>query len=567
MSRPALRILAIVVLLPFALSAESPNRQKIRSLDDPVWDDLHAVLLDAGRVEVSPTPPYPDSRILAELDAIDPAALSQPAREARSRILDELSESLPLRAGPASGRVGLEATPAVDWRSSNSTPWIDGYADRKPLLSIPFEIAFADSVYGYSALALKADPNLVAAGPLTPGGFNVAEIAAAPIGIDATFPFRAFGSVGGSWWNFQIGRDRLSMGSAGPWNLTISSAAEFYDFARLSLFGPSFAYSGLVVQLNPDRNIYMHRFDLRFGGGLSLGVTEGTLIGQAPLELRYLNPLMVFHGFQSWSDYEYLGIGYKEGSASEIGLEINWSPIPWFSLSAQYEMNQISDPLKMLFWSGTVSEIPDGESLLGSLSLRVPVENAFIVVKMTGAYTTPLDYLSTGTVLSNALGNLLSSPTESPISWIYDRPTKSNPISGASSTVTRSLSWIGFSEGPDTILAALSAGLDAGSAWSVLGDLEWKAKGAENSFATVNDWDKPNPTLATLTTPSGTVEYDLVAGITARTGLPPLTAGLRCSVSGAVHWTGRWNAGVPVHVSGSFDQSWEIDAAATFALR
>jgi len=550
-------LLILACAAPFAASGQGPgdNRQKIRPLGDPIWEDLDAVLLDAGRVELSPTPPYSDARILAELDAIDPARLSAPAQDAYSRIRNELSDGLPLRSGPMAAKIGLDATPALEWRSSKSAPWIVGYADRPPLLSVPFELSFADSVYGYSALALTADPDLVAAEPLSGFGFNAAELAAAPIGVDTTFPFRAFGSVGGSWWNFQIGRDRLSFGSAGPWNLTISPAAEFYDFARLTLFAPGFAYSGLVIQLDPERNLYLHRFDFRFGGGFSLGLTEASLVGYAPLELRFFNPLMVFHGYEAWSDYTASGISSKEGSSNEIGMEINWSPLPWFAFSAQYAMNQISDPLKALFWPTAVSEIPNGEAYLASLSLRAPLWEAFFVAKLTGAYTTPLAYLSPG---STYQASEIPDGIESPISWIYDRPSKSNY--GPES----SLAWIGFSEGPDTILADFSAGLDAGAAWSVLADFEWMAHGQEDSFTTNNDWDTVGTSLALLTTPSGTAEYDFVTGLSARSLLPPLPFGLKGDLSGGIHWTGRWNAD---HVTGAWDQSWEIDAATTFGLK
>ena len=559
--------LCVLVAIAFLVSSFSAfaagdelNRQKIRALDDPLWTDLQAVLLDAGRVELSPTPPYSDARIVAELDAVDPGRLSPPAEADRQRILAELAEVLPLRSGPLAGRIGIEAAPALEWRSSKSTPWILGYADREPLLSIPVELAFANSFYGYSALALKADPNLVAAGPLSPGGLNVAELAAAPIGIDATFPFRSFGSVGGDWWNFQIGRDRLSFGSAGPWNLTISQAAEFYDFARLSLFSPGFAYSGLVAQLDPERNLYLHRFDLRFGGGLSLGVTEASLVGTAPLELRYLNPFMIFHGFQAWSDYASQGVSSKEGSSNEVGIEVDWSPLPWLALSGQYVMNQISDPLKLFFWP-SVSEIPNGEGWLASLKFRAPLEKEFIVATITGAYTTPTLYISPWSASNTAASAVLSDGVGSPISWAYDRPAKSNYASGSSQA------WIGFSEGPDTILAALSAGLDAGSAWALLGDLAWKARGSMDRFGATNNWDTPSSPDSSnwsLLTPSGIAEYDLVAGLSARKALPSLPASFRGGLSGAIHWTGRWNAN---HVAGAFDQSWEIDSIMTIRFR
>ena len=562
MSRPPSLVAVLVLalgLVPLAIFAEGANHQKIRALDDPAWLDLAAVLLDAGRVQVSPTPPYSDARILMELEAVDPGRLSAAGRKSYDRLLAELAESLPRKSGALAAKIGLGATPAVEWRSTKDIPWILGYADRPDALTIPFEFAFADSLYGYSALALRADPNLVAAGPISFGGLNFAELATAPIGIDTTFPFRAFASVGGSWWNFQIGRDRLSMGNAGKWNMTISSDAELYDFGRLSLFAPGFAYSAIVAELNVDRYLYSHRFDFRLGGGLSLGLTESSLVGSAPLELRFLNPLMVFHGFEAWSDYQKQEIYYKEGSSNEIGIELNWSPRSWLAFSGQYAMNQISDPLKMLFWPTAVSEIPDGEGWLASLELRAPVEEAFFVVRATGAYTTPTFYISPWTTGGSAL---VPSGISSPISWIYDRPSKSNYGSQSPS-----LAWIGFSEGPDVILAALSAGLDSGSAWSLMGDIAWKARGEKNAYDATNNWDdstSSDANNARLRTPSGTPEYDLVVGASATRALPSLASWLQGRLAGGVHWTGRWNAD---HLAGAWAQGWEVDASASFALR
>ncbi|MEI6873710.1 MAG: hypothetical protein WCL50_01115, partial [Spirochaetota bacterium] len=89
------------------------NHQKIRALSDPIWADLAAVLLDAGRVELSPTAPYADSRIQGELEALDPSTLSAPALPALRRIVAALSETPKLRTGLFGIDLGLYSNPAL----------------------------------------------------------------------------------------------------------------------------------------------------------------------------------------------------------------------------------------------------------------------------------------------------------------------------------------------------------------------------------------------------------------------------------------------------------------------
>jgi len=568
--------LASALLVVFALGAlpvlsaddYGTNLQRIRSLDDPLWLDLRAVLLAAGRTELSPLPPYSDARILAELDAVDEALLPAPALLAFDRIRTALAEQ---GWGPVTYelRIGTVATPALEWRSDKGRPWLRDYGDARPLLAFPFELHFADTVYAFTSFDLLTDPEFRSAQPGPGLGFNLAEAALAPAGLDMTFPHRVFGSLGGSWWNFQLGRERLALGASGRYDLTLSSAAEFYDLARLSLFSESFAYTGLLVQLNPQRNLYLHRFDWRLGGGLSLGLTEASLVGEAPLELRFLNPLGIFHGFEAWSDYASTGQTYKDGSSNEVGLEATWSPFPGISLDLQYEMNQISDPLKRLFWPKEVAGIPDGEGFLARLDLRLPLETSFLVASLLGVYTTPYAYLSTGTTGADRPSGI----SESPVTWIYDRPSKSN-FPGASG---RSRAWIGMAEGPDTILGSVSLGFDGAGAWALGAELLFKAKGELSGLDSVpllawTDFES-DPSYARKTTPTGTPEYSLVPGISVRLELPRLFPGLLpallpdglgARVEGALHWTGAWNAD---HVPGAFDQSWELFASLRLSTR
>ena len=57
-----------------------------------------------------------------------------------------------------------------------------------------------------------------------------------------------------------------------------------------------------VVQINPEKYIYLHTIEVTPWKWLKASVTEGTLLNE-PFELRYLNPLMIMHSFASWNQY------------------------------------------------------------------------------------------------------------------------------------------------------------------------------------------------------------------------------------------------------------------------
>jgi hypothetical protein len=175
------------------------------------------------------------------------------------------------------------------------------------------------------------------------------------------FPFRAFAAAGGNWWHFQIGRDQVSFGTAHTGNLLLSDTPDFYDFARLSLFSRSFKYSAIVIQnpliLSPpyydgysspeksmQRHVYIHRVDFKIGGTFAAGLTEGLSVGDSPLELRYLNPLMVMHNFMSGDDYDEWDASYNEMNSSIFSVDVNWTPRPALSFYAQMVIDEFTTP-------------------------------------------------------------------------------------------------------------------------------------------------------------------------------------------------------------------------------
>ena len=467
------------------------NDQKIRPLNDPVYDLIETLSLEVGRPLLSSTPPVSDARIRSILKSIDPDSLSTAGKEAWALISKELAEQ-PLIRAPFSGfSAGLTTTPEIAWRSDENVPWMNRYEVRPPALVVPLEIWFGPSVYGYSELDLAQDPNAVAAAPGTGIGFNLADMLAQPLGIDTTFPFRAFLNAGGEWWSFTIGRDKLTLGSAGELNLTVSSSPEFYDFGRLSFFGPNLAYTILMIQLEPERNLYLHRLDFRPWDWISIGLTEATLVGAAPRELRYFNPFMIFHGYIAWNEYP--AAGFANGVGSEAGIELNVTPTKGLDLYGQFQMNAIEDPLKLFFWPSQVSQMPDSFGALTGFKLRLPFGRNYLIANGTVAYTTPFDYILTA----------------NDISYVYMRPAHSNYPGSLYSS-----SWIGMLDGPDTILGQLSVGYERPGLSTVSLEMIWRAQGENadtslfnwGSSSTINNWNSSSPTpgISTETTPSGT---------------------------------------------------------------
>jgi hypothetical protein len=149
--------------------------------------------------------------------------------------------------------------------------------------------------------------------------------------------------------------------------MAISDNPDYYDFARVSFFSDVFKYSVLVSQMPlnaehladpsllppasaPDllettnRYLYFHRLDIRLFKKFSIGISEGVMIGNSPLELRYLNPIMVFHSFFSWRDYPSWGPREGDMAGSLFSLDLEWAFLPGWALYSQIVMNEFSTP-------------------------------------------------------------------------------------------------------------------------------------------------------------------------------------------------------------------------------
>ena len=324
--------ISLLFIIPFSLFA-SPFDMIL--VGDPALDDLRFLSLETGRPFLSFTPPLSPREIEQFLNSLDISLLSPHALEIYNRLIGRLNPEARVNFSVDyfTFFLGINSTLELVTRF-NSDISLEPQGPRPPaLLSLPVSLFFGNSLQLYIEPAVALSPQYYMNDSYMKNfGFNI------PLNawrFDLSTPNRAFIAVGGPWWNFQLGRDRLSFGTGRMGNLNISDSPAYYDFARLSFFSRVIKYSVLVSQMPLDiscgllaehvdtdlfrtmqRYYYLHRLDFHLFNRLSIGIMEGALVGNSPLELRFLNPLIIFHQLYSRWNYDFWMAANKSGLRS-----------------------------------------------------------------------------------------------------------------------------------------------------------------------------------------------------------------------------------------------------------
>ena len=338
---------------------------------DPIIEDIRFLSLNTGRGILSFTFPLSHHEVRNFLDSIDESILSAPALEAFNRINRRLGLQAPFvnfSSDNFSVFLNINSTLEVKARTNQNISWNTWYPGGSK--TIPPVISLPTMVFLGSFLQLYLEPVWRMSPVHYPfkGSFGFS----APLDYfqyDRLMPFRAFLAAGGPMWNFQIGRDRLSWGTGHMGNLTVSDNPHFYDFMRFSFFYRFFKYSVLVAQMPLDishgllcdtvfpsgvppghlyrtmnRYFYLHRLDFMLFNSLSIGISEGSMVGNSPLEIRFLNPMIVFHQLIAWTEYDRWGNRQNGKDGHMVGpifsVDVNWNIINSLSVYGQFVLNQ-----------------------------------------------------------------------------------------------------------------------------------------------------------------------------------------------------------------------------------
>jgi hypothetical protein len=469
----------------------------IVSAGDPVLEDIRYVAREAGISILSFTAPLSRDEIDNILASVEPENLPLPAQEAYRRIQDRLDP--PMRFSEEFFSLSFRGVVQAEagFRTNTAVPWLQGDFQRPPVFHFPLDFYFADFVLLNLEPVVNLDPAFNERGE-----HFVTNVPWPLERIDMFFPFRAFAAAGGKWWNFQIGRDQITFGTAHTGNLLLSNTPDYHDFARLSFFIKQFKYSALVIhnpfflsekfysdpKLDDDevylqRYIYIHRVDFSLFNKISIGITEGLSVGNAPLEIRYLNPLMVLHNFMSGNDYKpLLDSTDNETNSSIFSLEFNWTPAPAFSFYAQLVLDEFTTPWEVK--SDAANKTPQGIGYLAGAEYSHAFGSWGALFYVEAAYLDPYIYVD-------------NSPWAAFV-WSRRMNRKSMEFR---------YRWIGHPEGRDAIIVAAGSRFFRNDQLAFSAALSFTVHGEHDIYW---DWHRGDQ-YADETTPTGTPEKKLAA--------------------------------------------------------
>ncbi|MCL2380176.1 MAG: capsule assembly Wzi family protein [Treponema sp.] len=361
---------------------------------DPVLEDVRFLSLESGRPFLSFTPPLAPAEIERFLDSIDTSLLSAPALQAydraRSRLVPEAR--LSFTSDTFSAFLNIHSTVEGKVRFNTDLDWHPRHPDIAPMVSFPFRFFFADVVQLY------LEP-FFAVGILEykrAGRFGTNLHYNVERDIDGTFPHRAFLAAGGSWWNFQLGRDHLFWGTGHTGSFSFSGDAQYFEYARLSFFSERVKYSFIVNQMplrltgsmyggnlaerdftrTTQRHFYLSRLDVVFRDTVSIGIMEGRMTGNSPLHIRYINPLMMF------------ALTEHDLASSFFSLEANWNAARRLSIYGQFVMTDFAFP------GGGSGRPPSGLGFMAGLNFAHAINTWGSVFFLEYTYASPYLYMS-----------------------------------------------------------------------------------------------------------------------------------------------------------------------------
>ena len=462
---------------------------------DPVLEDLRFLSLKSGRPLLSFTPPLAPAEVKRFLDSINEADLGPSARDAYHRVLRRLAPVSRISYSEENFSLLLNINSVFEARArfNSDISWYPRYRQITPLVSAPLRASFANTIQLYfePIFAMRT-------GEISDGAFD-SNVPTSHDQFNHEFVVRAFAAVGGDWWNFQIGRDRLFWGTGHTGSLIFSDHSPYFDFARLSFFSANVKYSIIVNQMplrlsrglftddwwqdNYDsvdtrtvlqRHFYLHRLDFRLFDRLSIGIMEGMMVGDAPLEIRYLNPLIYFHSLFAWNDFPLWRPDSGHMVGSFFSLEVNWNVNRNLAFYGQFSMNEFTLP-------GETDGHPNAMGWMAGVQFAHSFNNWGAVSFLEFVYTDP--YLS-----------ILSSPFASFIQM--DR--------------LRNYYFIGHPR--DTIAVTVGTNFFYRDILNLYGNFSWISSGEHNRYGLIWDWES-GPDAVGRRTPTGTAENKFILSV------------------------------------------------------
>jgi len=506
-----------------AFGATSSNQQKIYRIDCKEYEQLSVLYRLAGLAMPSSSGPWSNSELCLMAGRIDRNSLSSEAVS----MLDALKASLQAdNAERPSFDAGMTAGLQVYAHSNTDyfttrEKWISSFSDQLPVLAFDFQSWLGDGLYLWTRLPVQL--NGILYGSEFGSTKIISNIPLVPPStmkdIDFNFPYRSFISMGGDWWNVEVGRDRLSWGLGETGNLIIGDHVEYHNMARAAAYSNNFKYTFLASFFPHPQNYYHyetedpikngyyehgssnngqssylngismflgHRFEWRlFSGKLGLAVTEGIMYMSKDnkLDLISLNPAMFWH-----NNYT------RSLTNSILGFELDWAVYNGLNLYGSMVVDESPLPGEAVPGKSSEAAEPNGLGFIAGARYSAVTGSGYWTLGLEGAYTTPYLYLRDGDSQS---GEDDREQTKGRYGINYVIAVREMSQTGGTQNFKQE--FLGYQYGCDAIVGNLNCSFASNADWNLEGNLFYMAHGThdENTI-----WTRVNTTYQNVTTPT-----------------------------------------------------------------
>lgn len=380
--------------------------------------------------------------------------------------------------------IGLEPSvnPEFYFKSNDDFDWVFDRYNRKGFFEIPLSITFGD------IFAMNMDVSLKQNKGMSLHNDNYINLPLGPDQMDVNFPSYGYFSTGKKITDntgiaFILGMGPRSVGNSLNGSIIMSEYLTGTSYAQLEAYSHNIKYTGSVAEFNVDKYLYLHQIDIRLFKKFTFSALEGMIVN-APFELRFINPLTVFHGYAPWKDYD---SDFEEAYTGALfALKIQFVPFSGLKFYGNYAMTQFQTAYERSNWPEDVT--PNGFGGQLGFDYVKPINNGYFNIVAEGYYATPYLYIK-----------------ESP-NWTFVRTYEENI--GDKEIFYE---WIGSPFGPDTISGEIKIGYSVPSKFSIDFIYLFMAKGEMSGTSVFNNlnWGGSNTEFDYSKNEDGTLSDDI----------------------------------------------------------
>ncbi|MBQ7538243.1 MAG: hypothetical protein IJT42_04690, partial [Treponema sp.] len=360
-----------------------------------IYDAMMALSLENRALNFADSAPLSIQELRTYLDEVDYDSLSEAGRSQYDRIERYVADR---RFALGSDLISISLEPKFNvsafYKSNDDIDWVYDRYSREPVFDAPFVISCADY------FAMDMEISLGSSKGASLKNDNYSNIPYQTKNMDVNFPYSAYFNTGYKFSEktgvaFQIQQGSQSIGRTLGGSIIWSDHLTGTTQAKLSAYSPNVKYTATISEFNVDKYMYMHNVEARLFKKFTLGVQEGILV-YAPMELRFMNPWTIFHGFSPWRDY-----GDESGDRSSddpeshtcayLGIKAEFTPVKYLRLYGLFAMTQYATPYEKSNWPDSLQ--PDGLGGQWGAESYIPFREGYLHFGLEASYTQPYLYI------------------------------------------------------------------------------------------------------------------------------------------------------------------------------